>query len=118
MSMRVLNTLTDAAYQSVSFTTKEGEEVKLIVRFIPSQEMWFLDVESPSLTVRGLALVTFINILETYKNKISWGLYVWSKDGFDPWKVDDFSTGRIKLCISEGLENAVLEEYLNAAIVN
>lgn len=113
MSIRILNTLTDSAYQSVSFVTEKKETVKLILRFIPSQETWFLDVESDSLTVRGLALTSFVNLLDPYHEKISWGLYVWSKDGFDPWKIDDFTSKRIQLCVFEGLENTIIEEFLN-----
>lgn len=113
MSMRVLNTLTDGAYQSVSFTTEESEDVTLTLRFIPSQETWYLDVESESLTTRGLALTSFKNILDPYNNNMTWNLYVWSEDGFDPWRVDDFTTGRIKLVVLEGLERAIMQEYLN-----
>lgn len=113
MSIRVLNTLTDSAYQSVSFVTEESEDVTLTLRFIPSQETWYLDVESASLTTRGLALTSFIDLLDPYHNNITWGLYVWSQDGFDPWRIDDFSSGRIKLAVFEGLERAIMQEYLN-----
>lgn len=113
MSIRVLSTLNNNAYQSLSFVTKKGEKVVLTFRFIPSQETWFFDVESPSLTVYGLTLTAFENILDPYHNVISWGMYVWSKDGFDPWKIDDFTTGRIRIAITEDLENAVIEEFLN-----
>ena len=113
MSMRILNTLTDNAYQSVSFVTEEGETVTLTLRFIPSQETWFLDVESDSLTTRGLALTSFVDLLDPYHENISWGLYVWSADGFDPWRVDDFTTKRIQLVVTEGIERAILQEYLN-----
>lgn len=113
MSIRVLSTLNDNAYQTVSFDTKKGERVKLTFRFIPSQETWIFDVESPSLTVYGLALSAFVNLLDPYHNIISWGMYVWSKDGFDPWRIDDFATGRIRVAILEDLENAVIQEFLN-----
>lgn len=113
MSIRVLNTLTNNAYQTVSFITNKGENVTLTFRYIPSQQTWFIDVDSDSLTINGLALATFVNLLDPYKNNISWGLYVWSADGFDPYKIDDFSTGRIRIAILEDLENAVIEEYLN-----
>ena len=113
MSMRVLNTLTDSAYQSVSFTTNNGEDVTLTLRFIPSQETWFLDVDSESLTTRGLALTAFEDILDPYHNNISWGLYVWSEDGFDPWRIDDFTSKRIQLAVIEDLERAVMQEYLD-----
>lgn len=114
MSTKILNTLTENAYQSVSFVTSEGEDVTLVLRYIPSQETWYLDVESEKLTTRGLALVAFQDVLYSYKNNISWSLMVWSKDGFDPWRVDDFATRRIQLCVLEGLDRAITEEYLNA----
>lgn len=113
MSTRILSTLTDNAYQTVSFVTREGENVTLTFRYIPSQQTWFVDVESDSLTVYGLALATFVNLLDPYHNLITWGLYVWSKDGFDPYRIDDFSSGRIRIAIIEDLENAVIEEFLN-----
>lgn len=115
MVLRVLNTLTDSAYQSVSFVTGDNENVKLTLRFIPSQETWYLDVESDSLTTRGLALTSFEDVLDPYKNNITWSLWVWSADGFDPWRADDFTRGRIKLAIAEGLERSVIEEYLDVA---
>lgn len=113
MSIRVLSTLTDNAYQSISFVTNKGEKVTLTFRFIPSQETWFFDVESNSLTISGLALTSFVNLLDPYHNNISWGMYVWSQDGFDPWRIDDFVTGRIRVAVIEDLEYAVIEEFLN-----
>lgn len=113
MSMRVLITLTDNAFQTVAFVTNKGEKVTLTFRYIPSQQTWFVDVVSDSLTVYGLALATFVNLLDPYHNNISWGLYVWSKDGFDPYRIDDFSTGRIRVAIIEDLEYAIIQEFLN-----
>lgn len=113
MSIRVLNTLKDNSNQTVSFVTESGESVKLNLKFIPSQESWTVDVISDSLTIYGLTLSAFQNILDPYHNNITWGLYVWSKDGFDPWRIDDFTSGRIKLAIIEDLEYAVIQEYLN-----
>lgn len=114
MSIRILTTLTDNAFQSLSFVTSEGEEVKLTFRYIPSQETWFIDVDCDSITIHGLALQAFVNMLDPYHNLITWGLYVWSKDGFDPWKVDDFSIGRIKVAVIEEFEYAAIEEFLNS----
>lgn len=113
MSIRILETLTNNAYQTVSFVTNKGEDVTLTFRFIPSQETWFFDVESNSLNIKGLALETFVNLLDPYHNNISWGLYVWSQDGYDPYRIDDFTSGRIRVAIIEDLENAVIEEFLN-----
>ena len=113
MSIRVLSTLNSNADQTVSFVTNAGEKVTLNLKFIPSQEVWTVDVISDSLTIYGLTLSTFVNLLDPYHNNITWGLYVWSKDGFDPWRIDDFSTGRIKIAIAEDLEYAVIQEYLN-----
>jgi hypothetical protein len=117
MSIRILTTLTENAYQSLSFVTEKGEEVNLTFRYIPSQETWFVDVDSDSLTIHGLALQAFVNLLDPYHNLISWGLYVWSKDGFDPWMVDDFSTGRIKVAVIEDFEYEVIQEFLNSGSV-
>lgn len=114
MSIRILTTLSDNAYQTLSFVTAEGEDVKLTFRYIPSQETWFVDIDSDSLTVHGLALQAFVNLLDPYHNLISWGLYVWSKDGFDPWLIDDFSTGRIKVAIIEDFEYAIIQEFLDS----
>lgn len=114
MSIRILTTLTENAYQSLSFVTEEGEEVNLTFRFFPSQETWFVDIDSDSLTVHGIALQAFMNLLDPYHNMISWGLYVWSKDGFDPWRVDDFTSGRIKVAVIEDFEYKVIEEFLDS----
>ena len=54
-----------------------------------------------------------MNLLDPYHNNITWDMYVWSQDGFDPWRIDDFSTGRIKIAVAEDLEYAVIREFLN-----
>lgn len=118
MTIRVLTTLNENAYQTLSFVTSNGEDVNLTFRFIPSQETWFVDVDSDSLTVHGLALTAFINLLDPYHNKISWGLYVWSKDGFDPWRFDDFITGRIKVAVIEEFEYIAIQEFLNSGNIS
>lgn len=118
MSIKVLTTLNENAYQTLSFVTNKGEEVNLTFRFIPSQETWILDVESDSLTVYGLVLTAFVNLLDPYHNNISWGLYVWSKDGFDPWMVDDFTSGRIKVAVIEDFEYSIVEEFLNSGNIS
>lgn len=118
MSIKVLTTLNENAYQTLSFVTNKGEEVSLTFRFIPSQETWVLDVESDSLTVYGLALTAFVNLLDPYHNNISWGLYVWSKDGFDPWMIDDFTSGRIKVAVIEDFEYSIVEEFLNSGNIS
>lgn len=114
MSIKILTTLTENAYQTLSFVTNKGEDISLTFRFFPSQETWFVDVDSDSLTVHGIALQAFMNLLDPYHNMISWGLYVWSKDGFDPWRVDDFTSGRIKVAVIEDFEYTVIEEFLNS----
>lgn len=117
MTIRALTTLNENAYQSLSFVTNNGEEVDLTFRFIPSQETWFLDVDSDSITAHGLALTAFVNLLDPYHNNIDWGLYVWSKDGFDPWQIDDFTSGRIKVAVIEDFEYSVIQEFLNSGNV-
>lgn len=117
MSIRILTALNENSYQSLSFVTAEGEDVRLTFKFVPSQETWFIDVESDSLTIYGLALQAFVNLLDPYHNNISWGFYVWSKDGFDPWKVDDFASGRIKVAVIEDFEYTVIQEFLNSGNV-
>lgn len=117
MTMRIISTLSDYANQSVSFVTRKSEKVTLNLRFNPSQETWYIDVISDSLTIYNLALMASLNLLEPYHDKISWGLYVNSLDGFDPWRVDDFSTRRILLCITEGFEKALIEEQLNGNLL-
>lgn len=117
MTIRVLTALNENACQSLSFVTSEGEEVSLTFRFVPSQETWYVDIDSGSLTIHGLALQAFVNILDPYHNQITWGLYVWSQDGFDPWMVDDFFTGRIKVAIIEDFEYSMIQEFLNSGSV-
>lgn len=114
MSIKILTTITENAYQKLSFVTKEGERVTLTFRYIPSQETWFLDVESDSLTIRGLAVQAFVNLLDPYHNIIDWGLYVWSQDGLDPWRIDDFSSKRIKVAVLDDFEYTVIQEFLDS----
>ncbi len=77
--------------------------------YLPSQQGWFFDVEYGDFVSKGLRLVNSYNVLTAYFNILRFGLSCQVSDGSEPFFVDDFSTGRVKLFLLSEEEVLFLE---------
>lgn len=112
--MRVLTTLNSNPRQSLYFTTEDSSErVKLTFYFLPTQNNWYFDIESDSLTIYGQRLCCHPNLLCKYSNNIDWGMSVVTLDGLDPYQVTDFTDGYCYVSMLDADEVEAVGSLLN-----
>jgi len=75
----------------------DGQEAVLTLRFLPFVQEWFFDVELADKKVTGISLS--LNTLHIQSANFPFDFIVvdTSTTGLDPYKVDDFSSGRCEL---------------------
>jgi len=74
--------------------------------------MWFIDIQYNTKTINGLRVCANINLLNSWKKVLPFGLSVFVRDGnkTDPFLIDDFSTGRAILYLLSQEDLVYLEE--------
>ncbi len=95
--MKYLNKIQSIAYQRFFLTGNPGQRIIMTLRFLPSQEMWMMDIAYDDFKTNGIAIVNSPNLLRGYKNIIPFGISCNSNDGIDPHFIDDFATQRVNL---------------------
>lgn len=95
--MLYINKLSSAAYQRSFLTGNPGQRVILTVRYLPSQQMWAMDVETDAFQLYGALITNGPNMLRNYRNLIPFGLLCTTDDGQDPYGLEDFETRYARL---------------------
>lgn len=98
-----LGGLTAAPAQSFTHTIDDGT-IQFSLRYHPRSRCWYVDVEFEQFVVRGVRVVNSFNILDQFRNVIPFGLLVSVPDGFEPFLVNDFVSGRITLNVLSAAE--------------
>lgn len=96
-----LTNLSDNAKQKFFLPLDSQEKIQFNLYFMPTQSAWFFDFNYKDRAFNGNKLVLGANILRMYKNIIPFGLMVYADFHIEPFKLDDFSSGRVKLFVLE-----------------
>ena len=97
--MKRITTLTDSALQKAIIVTDNSKELNLTLKFLPTQKIWIYNITLDDFTINGRRVVVTPNMLRQYVRVIDFGIMCTSENGFDPYRIDDFSTERISLFI-------------------
>ena len=99
--MKIITALTDSANQFHELVLENNEKVKFTLRYYPRVFSWFFDFEYNSLQVNNIKVVQHPNILRQFKNKIPFGLMIYTDNNspVEPFQITDFKTGRVKIGI-------------------
>lgn len=110
--MKYLNKITADAYQKSFLTGNAGQRIAMTLRFMPSQNMWMMDLQSGDFVCNGIHVVSSVNLLRNYKNVIPFGISCITLDSLDPYYIDDFAKQRCSLFLLTAAEVEIIEgEY-------
>lgn len=114
--MLLINEFTDNPIQSCSFPLETRESVDFRMYYLATQQGWYFDIKYQNFECNGNRLVLGANILRCFKNRIPFGLMVMADRGIEPYKLDDFTTGRVKVYVLSAdevkqIENTVFNVY-------
>lgn len=97
--MKTITSLTDEPKQRHQLVLDTNDTVEFRLYFYPTQKSWYFDFLYNNLIVNGSKVVLSPNTLRNFKNIIPFGIG-FVTDGFvEPYKLDDFSSGRVKMVL-------------------
>jgi len=110
--MKKLQNITDEPHQRHTIVFEESEIV-LSLRYLPTVEMWIMDVGYGDVSTHGLKLS--VGVLHMRSRNLPFDFIVTDniETGLDPIRADDFSTGR---CAMYLLEADDMQEIRGAAV--
>ena len=94
-----ITNLTDAADQTTSVILADGSALEINLNFRPTTKRWTMDFSYGTFIKKAMGLSVHPNLLRRYRNIIPFGIAIVSTDQCDPFKIDDFASGRAKLFI-------------------
>lgn len=108
--MNIITTLTDYPNQRHSLVIDEGGSADFRLYFSGRQMSWYYDITYGDITINGSKVVLTPNSLRQFKNILPFGLRFFTDGYVEPFKIDDFSTGRIKMGILNSDEVQQIEK--------
>lgn len=95
--MQQISTLTNEPNQRHQLVLESNDTVDFRLYYYPRQQSWYFDFVYKDLTVNGLKVVLSPNTLKNFKNIIPFGIS-FVTDGFvEPFQLDDFLSGRVRM---------------------
>jgi hypothetical protein len=104
--MKQLTNITSDALQRHALIIGEKTAI-LTLKFIESSQIWVFDIEYEGFTKYGFKLSLGVQHLNNYNWIFDFVILDTSNSGIDPFKLDDFESGRIELYMLE--QNDLLE---------
>lgn len=108
--MNIITTLTDYPNQRHQLVIEDGNSADFHLYFSGRQMSWYYDISYQNIIINCNKVVLTPNSLRQFKNQLPFGIAFYT-DGFvEPFKLDDFSSGRIKMAILNSEEVKQVEE--------
>lgn len=97
--MQLITQLTDNPMQTMKLVLDTKELVQFDLRFMPTQRSWYCNIIYKEIELYGLKVALFPNILRHFKNMLPFGIAFTANDHVEPFKLDDFTSGRVQMYV-------------------
>lgn len=108
--MLQINNITNDPRQTFILVGENQEHINFTLYYQPTQRGWFFDISYGSFSASGLRLSSSINALRQFRNLIPFGLLVLTEDGYEPYYLNDFESGRVTLYLLNANDVELIEE--------
>lgn len=95
--MTLVDNLTNFANQQTVLVLQDGTTATLTLTFDAATERWVANLAYGNTVINGLGLCTYPNIIRQWRNVLPFGLAIVTADQTDPFDINDFSDGRVKM---------------------
>jgi hypothetical protein len=107
--LNLVQRISNASKQQLTLIAADGTLISFYLYYAPTQQAWFCDINDGSFVVDGLQIMVSPNMLHQWKNILTYGIMVYSSDGYEAQNIDDFQQGRIQLYLLSADEVASVE---------
>lgn len=91
-----IENLSSDAHQRHTLLIDRGQ-VALVLRYLPAVQIWIMDVEYLGKAQRGVKLSASVLHIRSFNFPFDFTVVVTDNSGVDPFRLDDFSSGRCEL---------------------
>lgn len=112
--MLYINKITNAPSQKMNLTGLPNITIEMSLRFMPRVQKWIMGVSWSDFSVQGIAVVTSLNMLNQFRNKIPFGITCYTSSGLDPFSVDDFVAQSSNLYLLDAADVITINNQLIA----
>lgn len=113
-AMKIIDRINDSTFQQITLNDEdEGRNIFVLLRYMPFQRRWIMNIEYEGVTINGIALGNSVNVLRNYRNILPFGVAITTSDGFDPYYLQDFSSGRAVFRLLDSSDVAEAESFIN-----
>ncbi len=110
--MQQITTLTNSPNQRHQLVLDNNETVDFRLYYSARQEAWYFDFTYKEITVNCSKVVLSPNTLRNLKRLIPFGL-AFIADGYvEPFSLDDFSSGRVKMYVLNSEDVQTVEQEI------
>lgn len=102
--MQEITSITSSPKQKMTLILENNETVDLKLYYLGRQESWFYDFTYNNLTVNCSRVTLSPNALRQFKHLIPFGISFSADDSVEPFSIDDFASGRVKMYVLNGDE--------------
>lgn len=95
--MQEITSITSSPKQKMTLILENNETVDFKLYYLGRQESWFYDFTYNNLTVNCSRVTLTPNALRQFKHIIPFGIGFSSDDFVEPFSIDDFVSGRVKM---------------------
>jgi hypothetical protein len=99
-----LSNLTADAHQQTTVLLEDKTSVVVSLDFLPAVQQWNVSVEAAPFIARNITLAVHPNLLRSFRRTQNFGLACVAPDGVDPFDINDFQTGRVKLYVLDNTD--------------
>lgn len=113
--MKQITTLTNSPKQRHQLVLDDNETVNFLLYYSARQQAWYFDFTYKETSAKCLKAVLTPNALRCFRRTIPFGIAFDTNGYVEPFQLDDFSTGRVKMYVlnSEDVQTIEQEVYLN-----
>lgn len=92
-----ITSLTGYPNQIHTLLLENRESADFRLYYLGRQRSWYYDITYNNITIKGSKVVLTPNSLRQFKNIFPFGITFYADDFVEPFKQDDFVTGRIRM---------------------
>lgn len=115
--MKQLTNITSRPKQQFDVRLDDGTAVNIKMSYSAINRAWFMDIEYNGYISTCHQITNCPNIIRESQNILPFGIACAVNDGFEPWFVDDFSTGRANLYILNKDEVKEVEQTIYGKVL-
>lgn len=111
--MTQITGLTSHPKQVFTMQSPTGQgEITFRLQYRDRVSAWYLDIESPTLTIRGFRLSRGKNVLDQYRRTARFGITIITTDRIDPCLLSDWETGRAVMYLLDQEDTDIIHDLM------